>query len=123
MKPFVPTVLACLLVGCAATDPPPQIAKDGCTVDLKKVCQYLVDQPGFSVDGPGALSTPGRTLNNSPMQHVVVNIPFHGSSALLRCKFDTRETHAPRAIEANFEPGPMPEEANFKRMREAGLCQ
>ena len=119
MKPFVPTVLACLLVGCATADPPPQIAKDGCTVDPKKVCQYMVDQPNFHLYG----ARPLAPLDYSPMQHVIVNIPFHGSGALLRCKFHTRDSHAPRAIEANFQPGPMPDEANFKRMREAGLCR
>jgi len=62
MKPFVPTVLACLLVGCAATDPPPQIAKDGCTVDLKKVCLYLVDQPGFSSRWPWCSKHPRQDV-------------------------------------------------------------
>jgi hypothetical protein len=115
-------LIGALLAGCATADPPAQISKNGCTVDPKKVCQYLVDQPGFTID-QGSTGQHGWTLNNSPMQHVVVHIPFRGSGALLRCKFDTADTHAPRAIEANFEPGPIPDESNLERLREKGLCQ
>lgn len=91
-------------------------------VDLQKVCQYLVDQPGFAID-QGSTGQHGWTLNNSPMEHVVVHIPLRGSGALLRCKFDTRETHSLRAVDANFESGPMPDDNNFEHMREKGLCQ
>lgn len=31
-----------LLAGCASADPP-TMSKNGCTVDLRKVCQYILD--------------------------------------------------------------------------------
>jgi hypothetical protein len=116
-------ILGAMLLGaCAAADPPDQISKNGCTVNLKKVCQRVVDQPGFAID-EGSTGQHGWTLNNSPMQHVVFHIPFYGSGALLRCKVDTKDTHTPEVIEANVESGPMPDETNFKYLREQGLCQ
>jgi hypothetical protein len=45
-------------------------------VDLEKVCQYFVDQPGFSVDESGTSDHHDWTLNNAPMRHVVVHTFF-----------------------------------------------
>ena len=123
MKRIVMMALGALLLGgCATGDPPDQVSKNGCTVDLKKVCQHLVDQPGFTID-QGSTGQHGWTLNNSPMQHVVFHVPFNSSGALLRCKVDTKETHSPRVIEANLESGLQPDETNSKHLREQGLCQ
>jgi hypothetical protein len=113
---------AVLLLGCATTDPP--MVKDGCRVDLKKVCQYSVDwylEHGGLVAFSDGMQLDRQRLQNLSVRHLEVNIPFtHGSGALLRCVVDTQTA---RVTDGHVSDGPQLNDADIEHIRQQGLCQ
>jgi len=117
------TLAGALLIGCATTDPP--VVKDGCAVDLKKVCQYTVD---WSLEHGGLVAfSDGKQLDRQRMQnlsvrHLEIEVPFtHGSGTLLRCVVDSQTAHVTNA--AFSSGGPQLNDADIEHLRQAGLCQ
>lgn len=113
---------ALLFAGCATADPP--IVKDGCAVDLKKVCQWAVDK-GLEQGGLVAFSDgqqlDRQRLQNLSVRHLEINVPFrHGSGTLLRCVVDSQTA---RVTDAGIASGPQFNDADIDHLRQAGLCQ
>jgi len=111
-----------LLYGCATTADPP-ITKDGCAVNLKKVCQWSVDN-GLEHGGLIAFSDgqqlDRQRLQNLSVRHLEMNIPFrHGSGTLLRCVIDSQTA---RVTDAGIASGPQFNDADIEHLRQAGLC-
>src|SRR5215831_7620997 len=111
-----------IMAGCATADPP--VVKDGCSVDLKKVCQYTVD---WSLKDGGLLAfSDGQHLDRQRMQnisvrHLEINIPFrHGSGTLLRCVVDSQTA---RVTDAGIASGPQFNDVDIEHLRQSGLCQ
>jgi hypothetical protein len=115
-------VVAALFAGCATADPP--MVKDGCQVDLKKVCQYSVDwylEHGGLVAFSDGMQLDRQRLQNLSVRHLEVNIPFnHGSGALLRCVVDTQTA---RVTDGHVSDGPQLNDADIEHIRQKGLCQ
>jgi hypothetical protein len=114
--------LISVLTGCATADPP--IGKDGCAVNLKHVCQYVVD---YSLEH-GTLGEAGGTgeqlerqrLQNVSVRHLEIIVPFrHGSGTLLRCVVDSQTA---RVTDAGIASGPQFNDADIEHLRHAGLC-
>ena len=111
-----------LLYGCATTADPP-ITKDGCAVDLKKICQYSVDwglEHGGLVAFSDGQQLDRQRLQNLSVRHLEMNIPFrHGSGTLLRCVVDSQTA---RVTDAAIASGPQFNDADIEHLRQAGLC-
>lgn len=111
-----------LLYGCATTDPP--MVQDGCKVDLKKVCQYVVDQ---NLDSGGLVAfSDGQHLDRQRLQNISVRhlellVPFNrGSGALLHCVVDTQTA---RVTDGGMADGPALNDVDIEHIREKELCQ
>jgi len=111
-----------LLISCATADPP--VVKDGCAVDLKHVCQHVVDD---GLDHGGLVSfgdgkqLDRQRLQNLSVRHLEVEVVFwHGSGTLLRCVVDTQNA---RVTDAGIARGLEFNDADIGHLREAGLCQ
>jgi hypothetical protein len=124
---------ALFLSACAATapSPPAQFSKNGCTVDFKKTCQYVIDQPGFALNSfaggiagyrPSSLS--GLQYSSTEAHsahHLEVPVSLGGSGAVMRCMIDTRTNSA---TEGSLDPSYPPlDDSNIEHLREKGLCQ
>jgi hypothetical protein len=110
------SVAAILLSGCASTAPPTEISKNGCTVDLKKVCQYLIDQPEFTLNQQ---QFDHQRLENLSVRHVSMEVPWSVSGSMLTCMVDTQTA---RVTDAHIAEGPPLNDANITWMRANGLC-
>ena len=109
-------ILGAMLLGaCAAADPPAQLS--GCTMDWKKACQYIIDQPGFTLNG---VSFDKQRMENVSVRHIDVHVPLRSSNASMTCVIDTQSA---RVTQANLDPGPQPDASNIEQMRKDGLCQ
>jgi len=112
-----------LLYGCATTADPP-ITKDGCALNLRHVCQYVVDdglEHGTLADSGGTgLQLDRQRLQNLSVRHLEVIVPFrHGSGTLLRCVVDSQSA---RVTDAGIASGPQFNDADIEHLRQAGLC-
>ena len=125
MRRLLVTVLCGLFAaGCAAADPPAQATKDGCALNLKKVCQWSVDwslEHGGLVAYSDGMQLDRQRLQNLSVRHLEVNIPFnHGSGASLHCVVDTQTA---RVTDGGMADGPALNEVDIEHIRQAGLCQ
>ena len=115
---------AFLLSACAAIAPSAQFTKNGCTVDFKKACQYVIDQPDFALNSPagGIVGVqPSSLWSPVFVYNGALRAPFRGSGADMICVFDTR-THS--ATEGGLDPSYPPlDDNNIEQLRAKGLCQ
>ena len=113
-----------ILSACAATDPSVQFSKNGCTVDFKKACQYIIDQPSFALNSsaggivgvqPSSLWSPVFVHNGA------LRAPFRGSGDDLICVFDTRTNSA---TGGGLDPSYPPlDDSNIEQLRARGFCE
>jgi hypothetical protein len=108
---------AMLLGACAAADPSAQFSERGCTVDLKKVCQYLIDQPEFTLNQE---QFDHQRLENLSVRHVSMEVPWSVSGSMLTCMVDTQTA---RVTDAHIAEGPTLNDANITWVRANGLCR
>ena len=73
MKRIAMLFLCAARSACATTDSP-QFSKDGCTVDLKKVCQYVFDRGGV------ASTQDGLQLNRERLENI--SVPCRGAGPI-----------------------------------------
>jgi hypothetical protein len=113
---------ALVFAGCATADPP--TVKDGCAVDLKKVCQWSVDkglEQGSAVAFSDGQHLDRQRLQNLSVRHLEMVVPFrHGSGTLLRCVVDSQTA---RVTDAGIASGPQFNDADMEHLRQNGLCQ
>jgi hypothetical protein len=110
--------LISLLTSCSTADPP--IVKDGCAVNLKKVCQYVVDS-GEVVSTQDGMRLDRQRMQNISVRHVEVLVPFRrGSGTLLRCVIDTQTA---RVTDAGIASGPQFNDTDIQHLRQNNLCQ
>lgn len=113
---------ALIFAGCATADPP--IVKDGCAVNLKHVCQSVVDDglqhSGLISLGDGQQLDRQR-LQNLSVRHLEVEVVFwQGSGTLLRCVVDTQNA---QVTDAGIARGLQFNDADIEHLRQRGLCQ
>jgi hypothetical protein len=108
---------ALVVTGCATADPP-LISKDGCTVDLRKVCQYLLDNNRIVSSGDGVTLDKQR-MQNMSVRHVEVTMRSYGG-AQLRCVVDSQTA---RATDGHISDGPQLNDADAAWARSKELCQ
>jgi hypothetical protein len=111
------------MAGCATADPP--VVKDGCAVDLKKVCQYVLDYSlehgTYGESGGTGQQVDRERLQDNSVRHSEMIVPFrHGSGTLLRCMVDSRTA---RVTDAGVASGPQFNDADIDHLRQNGLCQ
>jgi hypothetical protein len=110
-------VLVLILSGCAVSaDPPAQVTKDGCTLDLKKACQYVLDKATV-VSTQDGLPLTRQRFENISVRHVEVLVPFMSSGTQLRCVFDTETA---RATDAHLSSGPSLNDTDMEHVRKDG---
>jgi hypothetical protein len=113
------TLIAAIIIGCATADPA-TVSKNGCAVDLKRVCQYVVDS-GEVISTQDGVRIDRQRLQNLSVRHLEVLVPFrHGSGTLLRCVVDSQSG---RVSQAGIAEGPQFNDADMEHLRQAGLCQ
>ena len=122
MKKIMILILSTTLLGaCVATDPP--LVKDGCAVDLKKVCQSIIDENlenGGLVAFSDGMRLDRQRLQNLSIRHLEILTPSRRSGAQLRCVVDTQSA---RVTDASISTGPELNDAEIASLREKGLCQ
>jgi len=119
----VASFLFLAVVGCATTTDPP-VVKNGCAVDLKHVCQYVVDdglEHGTLVAFADGQHLDRQRLQNLSVRHLELEVPFNrGSGTLLRCVVDSQTA---RVTDAGIASGPQFNDADIEHLRQNGLCQ
>ena len=110
--------LALLLSACATADPP-AIPNDGCDINLKKVCQNLLDT-GQVVSSQDGLPLTHDRLQNAPLRHMELVVPWQVSHAMLRCVFDTQSG---RVTDGQVAQGPQFTDVNFEWAKRNGYCK
>jgi hypothetical protein len=108
---------ALVFTGCATADPP-TMAKDGCTVNLRQVCEYLLDNNRI-VSSDDGVTLDKQRMQNMSVRHVEVMAQSF-SGAQLRCVID-RQTA--RATYGRISSGPQLTDADAAWARSKGLCQ
>jgi hypothetical protein len=123
---LIPLALAVsMLAACGVRQDNPNsdksaIIQSGCTVDFKKVCQALIDQPTFSLNG---VEYDARRLQENSARHTNVELPFtmlNGNLiATAECQFDTQN----RTVSyARLLPGPPITDEDMQFLRSRGWC-
>lgn len=123
---LIPLALAVsMLAACGLRQDNPNsdksaIIQSGCTVDFKKVCQALIDQPTFSLNG---VEYDARRLQENSTRHTNVELPFtmlNGNLiATAECQFDTQN----RMVSyARLLPGPPITDEDMQFLRSRGWC-
>jgi len=117
----VGSMLLLAVVGCATAAP--TTVKDGCAVNLKKVCQFIIDD---QLDKGGFVATDDgqhldrQRLQNISVRHFEMLIPWRGTGAQLRCVLDTQTA---RVTDGHISEGPQLNDADIAWVRQNGLCQ
>lgn len=121
MKHFA--VIALVVAGCAgaATTQKDVVSQNGCTVNLKAVCQQVFDQPVLHING---IEYDRQRLEQSGSRHLDVAVPFtypDGSVlATVQCQYDT-QTH--RVVHASLAGGPPIDEKAVAYVKSQGFCE
>lgn len=96
------------------------ISQSGCTVDLKKVCQALIDQPTFTLNG---VEYNARRLEQNYVRHTPIEMTFKMPNGDLtrtaECQFDTLN----RTVSyARLLPGPPITDVEVQYVKSHGWC-
>ena len=110
--------LALSLSACASADPP-TVPKDGCDIDLRKVCQSIIDS-GSMVSSEDGLTLDRQRLQNAAVRHMELVVPWQVSHATLRCVFDTQSG---RVTDGKVAEGPQFTDVNFEWAKRNGYCK
>jgi hypothetical protein len=109
---------ALVFTGCATADPT-TMTQDGCTVNLKEICRYVLDHSEVVSTQDGLQLTRER-LENLPSRDVELLVPAV-SGAQLRCVVDVGMA---RITDAHISEGGFAlNDADVAWVRSKGLCQ
>lgn len=118
-------VAIAMLGGCGGQQDNPNtdrstISQGGCTVDLKKVCQAVIDQPTFTLNG---VEYNAQRLQDNGVRHTNIELPFNLPTGemigTVECQFDTQNR---KVSYARLLPGPPITDAEAQYVKSAGWC-
>jgi len=109
---------AIIFAGCATADPP-VIPTNGCDIDVRKVCQTLLDS-GQIVSSQDGLPLDRSRLDNASVRHMELIVPWQVSHATLRCVFDTQSG---RITDGRVADGPQFSDVNYQWAKTYGYCK
>jgi hypothetical protein len=122
---LIPLAVVSMLAACGVRQDNPNtdksaIIQSGCTVDFKKVCQALIDQPTFSLNG---VEYDAQRLEQNSTRHTNIDLPFIMPNGNLigtaQCQFDTQN----RTVSyARLLPGPPITDVEAQYLRSRGWC-
>ncbi|GEM_PF-3352437 len=98
-----------------------EVSRNGCTVDLRRVCEAFFNQKEFVVNGT-AYDT--RSFEQNSRRHEDVVLPFNYPNgdpiALVHCQYDAADH---KVAEARLAEGPPIDDKAVEYIRSQGLCQ
>lgn len=97
------------------------LKQDGCTVDLKKICEAFIDQPEFPLNG--ARYTWERLANNSP-PHTEIELPAsvlgNNAEGTARCQVTI---HTRKVTDARLLRGEPSIAKTMEYFKQSGWCE